>query len=116
MYDLKIEGLEELIAQSERVDQALGEELAEGLGAAAKRVAADTASDTPVRTGRAKAGLQGHDGRVTATGAEAIIVSTGTPSAYFHASEREILDHDAAEAANEEAAAAMTRALAKAFK
>ena len=55
-------------------------------------------------------------GEVTSTGAEARIVSTGTPSAYFVASEQEILEHDAEEAVREEAAAAMERALKRAFR
>lgn len=116
MFDMKVTGLDELLAQMDDFDRALREEMADGLGRAARTVAEETASDTPVRTGRAKAGLKGMDGRVTSTGAEAIIVSSGTPSAYFVASEQEILEHDAEEAVLEEAAAAMERALTRAFK
>ena len=116
MFDIKITGLDELIAQFDRAEREIREEVAEGLGRAARTVAADTAADTPVRTGRAKAGLKGMGGEVTNTGAEARIVSTGTPSAYFHASEREILEHDAEEEVVNETVEAMNRALKRAFR
>ena len=116
MFDLEVRGLDELIAELEKFEQALTEETADGLGRAAQRGAADTAADTPVRTGRAKRGLKGLGGEVTSTGAEAAVVSTGTHSAYFVASEQEILEHDAEEAVRDEAAEAMRRALAQAFK
>ena len=116
MFELEIKGLDELIAALDRTERSWREEVADGLGRAARTVAADTAADTPVKTGRAKAGLKGLGGEVTSTGAEARIVSTGTPSAYFVASEREILEHDAEEAVLEEAAAAMERALKRAFR
>ena len=116
MFDIKITGLDELIAQFDRLERDWRADVAEGLGRAARTVAEETRSDTPVRTGRAKAGLQGMGGEVTSTGAEARLVSTGTPSAYFVASEREILEHDAEEAVRDEAAAAMNRALKRAFR
>ena len=97
MFDIKVTGIDDLLAQFDRVRDDVKDEVAQGLGRAARTVAEDTKADTPVRTGRAKAGLQGLDGEVTSTGAEARIVSTGTPSAYFVASEREILEHDAEE-------------------
>ena len=116
MFDIEIRGLDELIAAFDRMERDWREEVADGLGRAARTVAEATADDTPVKTGRAKAGLQGLDGKVTSTGASAGIISTGTPSAYFVASEREILEHDAEEAVLEEAAAAMERALKRAFR
>ncbi len=116
MFDIKITGLDELIAQFDRLERDWRADVAAGLGRAARTVAEETQSDTPVRTGRAKAGLRGMGGEVTSTGAEARIVSTGTPSAYFVASEREILEHDAEETVREEAAAAMERALKRAFR
>ena len=116
MFDIKITGLDELLEALNRMDRDWRDEMADGLGRAARSVAEETARDTPVDTGRAKAGLRGMGGEVTTTGAEARIVSTGTPSAYFVASEREILDHDAEEAVREEAAAAMERALKRAFR
>ncbi|MYK89161.1 MAG: HK97 gp10 family phage protein [Acidobacteria bacterium] len=118
MFEIEVKGLDELIRALERMERDWREEVADGLGRAARTVAEATADDTPVDTGRAKAGLRGMDGRVTAAGAEARIVSTGTPypSAFFHANERDILEHDAEEAVLEEAAAAMDRALKRAFK
>ena len=80
MFDIEIRGLDELIAQLKRAERELPEAMADGLGRAARTVADETASDTPVRTGRAKAGLKGLRGEVTSTGAEARIVSTGTLS------------------------------------
>ena len=116
MFEIKIDGLDELLAQFDDLRAALREEAADGLGRAARSVAEETARDTPVRTGRAKAGLMGMGGEVTSTGAEAVIRSGGIPSAFFVASEREILEHDAEEAVREEAAAAMERALKRAFR
>lgn len=116
MFDIKITGLDELIEALDRMDRDWRGEVADGLGRAARTVAEETARDTPVKTGRAKAGLEGMGGEVTSTGAEARIVSTGTPSAYFHANERDILEHDAEEAVRDEAAAAMDRALRRAFR
>jgi hypothetical protein len=116
LFDIKLTGLDELIAQFDRLERDWRADVAEGLGRAARTVADETARDTPVRTGRAKAGLQGMGGEVTSTGAEARIVSTGTPSAYFVASEREILEHDAEEEVVRETVDAMNRALARAFK
>ena len=113
---LRIEGLDGLRAQLDRVVPEVRGEVAEGLGRAARTVAEETASDTPVRTGRAKAGLRGMDGRVTSTGAEAEIISTGTPSAYFVASEQEILEHDAEEEVVRETVEAMERALRRVFR
>ena len=116
MFDLKFTGLDQLAAQLERVSDDVNDEVAVGLGRAARTVAEDTQADTPVRTGRAKAGLKGLGGEVTSTGAEARIVSTGTPSAYFVADEQAILEHDVEEAAVTETAAAMERALKRAFR
>lgn len=116
MFDIEIRGLDELIAAFDRMDRDWREEVAAGLGRAARTVAEATADDTPVKTGRAKAGLTGMGGEVTSTGAEARIVSTGTPSAYFVASEREILEHDAAEEVVRETVDAMNRALKRAFR
>lgn len=117
MFDLEIRGLDELLAQLEAFEREWHAEVADGLGRAARTVAANTAADTPVRTGRAKRGLKGLDGQVTDTaGAVAAVISIGTPSAYFVASEREILEHDAEEVVCTEAAAAMERALRRAFK
>ena len=116
MFDIEIRGLDELIAAFDRMDRDWREDVADGLGRAARTVAEETAADTPVKTGRAKAGLKGLSGEVTSTGAEARIVSTGTPSAYFVASEREILEHDATEEVVRETVEAMNRALKRAFR
>ena len=66
MFDVDIRGLDELLAQLAEFERALEEETAEGFGRAAVRVAEDTAADTPVKTGRAQAGLKGIGGEVRA--------------------------------------------------
>ena len=116
LFDIKVNGIDELLAQLERAQRVVTDEVAVGLGRAAGAVAEETKTDTPVRSGRAKAGLKGLDGEVTSTGAEARIVSTGTPSAYFVADEQAILEHDVEEAAVKETAAAMERALKRVFR
>lgn len=116
MFDLKVDGIDQLRAQLERVTDDVNAEVAQGLGRAARAVAEGTAADTPVDTGRARAGLKGLDGEVTSTGPQARIISTGTPSAFFVADEQAILEHDVEEAAVRETADAMRRALKRAFR
>ena len=115
-FGMKVQGLDRLRAALGQVSPRLREHAAEGLGRAAERVAAATQQDTPVRTSRAKAGLKGLDGKVTSTGAMAAIVSTGTPSAFFHASEKEILEHDAVEEASQAISDALQQAIAEALR
>ena len=110
-------GIDELADQLERLKTEVPEEVTVGLGRAARRVAEETRQDTPVRTGRAKAGLQGAtDPWSFAVGPQARITSTGTPSAYFHASEEHILEHDAEGAAVDETAKALERVLKRTFR
>ncbi len=114
---LEIDGLDGVL---DALDDASGAELlddvADALGRAANTVAADTAADTPVATGRARRGVTAEPGRVEGNTATAAITSTGVPSAHFAANEEAILSHDAEHEAVKETGDAIQRAFRKHFR
>ena len=113
---LEIEGLDGVLDALDDVSGAeLLDDVADALGRAAKTVAADTARDTPVATGRARRGVTAEPGRVENGTATAAITSTGLPSGYFVANEEAILAHDAESEATKETGDAIQRAFAKHF-
>ena len=116
MIDVKVEGLDGVLAALDDVSgESIRDDLADALGRAARTVADDTARDTAVRTGRARAGITAEPGRVEGNTATAAITSTGVPSAHFAANEQHILAHDAEAEATAEVDDAIQRAFRKHF-
>ncbi len=113
MLDLKVKGLDELKRFFDDAPRRNASAAAEGLGRAGPRIETEVKKDIPTLTGRAKRGVKVSPVRQREGEAEISVTSTGTPSAFFVASEMEILASDAGEIAAEEVQAALMRAWSK---